>query len=304
MRNAVLTVFTSVAATAVHAQPTSDNFWADPINHPLMPLYVVGALMVVVVILILMVARQVFKVLRVLTEQLAREKAAKAGVPYVAPKSILAKWWDKVNASVPVEKERDIELDHEYDGIRELDNHLPPWWKALFYGNIAWSIVYLLVFHVYDLLPLSEEEYQNEVARAEEQRRVFEVTQPAAVVDLDALDFNNDPALIENGKKVFTNNNCGSCHRPDGGGNAIGPNLTDEYWLHGGSAKEIFTTIRDGVLDKGMPAWGRSIKPTDMRDVTYFIMSLQGTNPPDAKAPQGERVQKTGDKAAEERASL
>jgi cytochrome c oxidase cbb3-type subunit 3 len=86
---------------------------------------------------------------------------------------------------------------------------------------------------------------------------------------------------------VFTSNNCQQCHRTDGGGNAIGPNLTDAYWIHGGSIKNVFQTVKNGVVEKGMPAWGKVMSPTDVRDVTFYVMSLQGTDPPEAKKPQG-----------------
>jgi cytochrome c oxidase cbb3-type subunit 3 len=201
-------------------------------------------------------------------------------------------WWDrfleKVNASVPVEKEETIELDHNYDGIKELDNHLPPWWKWLFIGTVAWSAVYIFVYHFSYSLPLQEEEYQRELTVAAEEVRQYQATQPQAVVNEDALEYNADPEVIARGKVVFSNNVCGSCHRNDGGGNTIGPNLTDAYWLHGGDVKQIYKTIKDGAVEKGMPAWGNVMSAQNVLEVTYYVMSLSGTNPPDAKAPQGE----------------
>lgn len=288
MKKYMFTLIALVVSLGTRAQDAPARFMDDPVNHPMAPVYAVGALILVVLVLIMVIAFYLLRIINMLTEQVLQEKAAKAGVPYTAPKSFWLAWWEKINAVVPVEKEKDIELDHDFDGIRELDNHLPPWWKWLFYGTIAWSVIYLFVFHVYHWLPLSLAEYENEVARAEEQKRRIEALQPVAAIDLDKLEFIDDPAMIEKGKSVFMNLNCGSCHRNDGGGNAIGPNLTDAYWLHGGSAKNIYVTIRDGVIEKGMPAWGKAMSATDVRDVTFFIMSLQGSNPPDAKAPQGE----------------
>jgi cytochrome c oxidase cbb3-type subunit 3 len=113
------------------------------------------------------------------------------------------------------------------------------------------------------------------------------------VIDESKLEFTNDPALIEKGKNVFANNPCSSCHRADGGGNTIGPNLTDEYWIHGGDVKSVFNTIKNGAVDKGMPAWGKAMSAQDLRDVTFYILSLQGSNPPDAKAPQGDLFKQT-----------
>jgi cytochrome c oxidase cbb3-type subunit 3 len=226
--------------------------------------------------------------LNVLTEEAARSKAEQTGVEYRPTISWWQQIWERMNASVPVEQEKDIELDHSYDGIRELDNHLPPWWKWLFYGSIAFSVVYLIVYHVTGTLPLSGDEYKRELAVAEDQVRRYLASQPQAVIDENTLEYTADPEAIEKGKTVFINNNCGGCHRNDGGGNAIGPNITDEYWLHGGSVKDIFVTIRDGVVEKGMPAWGKTMSAQDVKNVTFFVMSLQGTNPPDAKKPQGE----------------
>jgi cytochrome c oxidase cbb3-type subunit 3 len=114
--------------------------------------------------------------------------------------------------------------------------------------------------------------------------------EPEKVAIEENLEFTNDKDLIEKGKVVFQNNSCGSCHKNDGGGNAIGPNLTDEYWLHGGETKSIYATIKNGVPDKGMPAWGKTMSNEDVRNATFYVISLQGTNPPDAKAAQGDKV--------------
>jgi cytochrome c oxidase cbb3-type subunit 3 len=257
-------------------------------NDPLLPIYLVGVALILLLVLVGIVAIYVFKVLRYLTEEAARQNALQSGRVYKPRET----WWNrfvrKMNASVPLEQEKEIELDHSYDGIRELDNHLPPWWKWLFYGTIAWAFVYFIVFHVTDSLPLSEDEYKHELALADEAIKKYQAAQPQAAIDENSLIYTQDAAAIDKGKSVFINNNCGGCHRNDGGGNTIGPNLADEYWLHGGQAKEIFLTIKNGVVEKGMPAWGKSMSPQDVRDVTFFVLSLQGTNPPDAKQPQGE----------------
>lgn len=265
------------------------RFWDDPFNHPMTPFYIVSAFVLIVVILVAAVAIYMIRILNVLTEQSEKERAQKKGVAYV-PKPT---WWSRfsqsMNASVAVEEEKSIELDHNYDGIKELDNHLPPWWKWLFYGTVGWAAVYLFVFHISSSLPLQSDEYQAELAQAEEQSRKMKASQPVQEIDANSLAFSADSAaLIDNGKKVFADNNCGSCHRADGGGNTIGPNLTDEYWLHGGHIKNVFATVKDGVVEKGMPAWGKALSPVQVRDVTFFIMSLQGTKPENAKSPQGE----------------
>ena len=257
-------------------------------NDPALPAYLTAGAVLLLLILVAFVGIYVIRVLKFLTEETTRHHTVHSEQHHAPRES----WWktfvQKMNASVPVEHEKDIEMDHSYDGIRELDNHLPPWWKWLFYGTIGWAVVYLIVFHVTDSLPLSLEEYKTELALADEQVRKHQASQPKSVIDENTLVYEQDAAIIENGKSIFIANNCGGCHRNDGGGNTIGPNLADEYWLHGGAIKDVFLTIKNGVVEKGMPAWGKSMSAQDVRDVTFFVMSLKGTNPPDAKAPQGE----------------
>lgn len=284
----IITMFFTLGAIAQGAEPAQKTFLDDPVNDPLLPVYLLTAFVFVVIILVAFVAIYLIKILNMLAAQAEQEQAQMQGVSYAPKVTLWEKFLEKVNARVPMEKEKEIELDHNYDGIRELDNHLPPWWTGLFYGTIAFAIVYIIVYHFTDSLPLQEQEYQQEVAQAEAQARKFQASQPQAVIDENALVYTADAASIGKGKVVFTNNNCGSCHRNDGGGNAIGPNLTDDYWIHGGDVKQIFLTIKNGVVEKGMPAWGKSMSPEDVKDVTFYVMSMLGTNPADAKAPQGE----------------
>lgn len=289
MRKLILVIITMLCMPGAFAQESARNlFWDDPINHPMLPLYMVIAFISVVIILVTVVAIYLIKILNMLTAQAEKQKAAKLGIAYRPRPKLWQKFVQQANASVPVADEKNIELDHSYDGIKELDNHLPPWWKWLFYGTIGWAAIYIVVFHFSDTLPLSLEEYENEITMAEEQARKLSAAQPPAVIDESNLTFTHDAALIEKGKTVFVNNSCGSCHRNDGGGNTIGPNLTDEYWLHGGDVKSVFQTIKNGAVEKGMPAWGKSMSPEDVRNVSFFVMSLQGTKPANAKAAQGE----------------
>lgn len=272
------------AQEATQSQP---SFWNNPLNHPMMPLYAISAFLVFVIILIVIVTVYLTRVINLLAVEAEKERAKKLGKVYVPRPTWWSKFVTQANNAVPVEEEASIEMDHSYDGIKELDNHLPPWWKWLFYGTIAWSVVYLFVYHVYGNQPLQQQEYENELASAEEQIAKFKASQPQAVIDENTLVYANDAAILSNGKTVFTTN-CVACHRADGGGNAIGPNLTDAYWLHKGDIKSIFSTIKVGVVEKGMPAWGKSVSPKDVRDVAFYVMSLQGTNPANAKAAQGD----------------
>jgi cytochrome c oxidase cbb3-type subunit 3 len=266
----------------------SASFWSDPFNHPMLPFYVAMTFLVITVLLVLLTMSYLVKVIKVLLRQNEMEKAERTGVKYVASPSMFEKFWQDINASVPVAKEQDIDLGHSYDGIRELDNHLPPWWKGLFYGCIIWGIGYLIVYHITDSFPLSLGEYQAELTTADEKAKALQASKPAEVIDENQLLYTADADLIGKGKIVFTSNNCGSCHRTDAGGNTIGPNLTDPYWIHGGSIKNIYMTINKGFVEKGMPAWGKVMSAADVRNVAFYVMSLQGSNPKDGKAPQGE----------------
>ena len=283
----VLGLFTTLNAWAQEATKEK-SFWDDPFNHPLLPFYSLIAFIFVIILLVIAVSVVLIRTMNLFIAQMEKQRAEKMGQVYVPESSWLGKLWDKLNAAVPVTQEKDIELDHNYDGIKELDNHLPPWWKWLFYLSIIWAFVYIGVYHLSYSLPLSGQEYENEVAQATAAQQKFLESQPKAVIDESTLVYTPDATILEKGKAVFVRNNCGSCHRKDGGGNAIGPNLTDEYWLHGGGIKNVFTTIKTGVVEKGMPAWGKSMSPTDVRDVAFFILSLQGTKPANAKASQGE----------------
>ncbi len=203
-------------------------------------------------------------------------------------------WWSKFYSSLwnikPVEKEADILLDHDYDGIRELDNHLPPWWTYLFYITIVFGVVYLLIYHVFNVLPLSIEEYDNKMAVAEEQAaaRKAAMREEGGFDEAD-VQFSDNAEDLASGERIFQMQ-CAACHLPDGGG-SIGPNLTDEYWLNGGKMSEIYYTIKVGVPAKGMISWEALLSPQQIRDVSSYIITLQGTNPQNPKAPQGEKFE-------------
>lgn len=287
MKKVILTlaVLLMMSIAGFSQEAAAPSFWDDPINHPLAPLYGLAGLVFVVLVLVITVSFVLLRSFNMLVEQTLKERAKQLGIEYVPQPSFWPRLTEKLNASVPIEKEKDIDLGHNYDGIRELDNHLPPWWKWLFYATIAWSVVYLVVYHVSSSLPLSADEYQQEVAAAEIQKKKSPV-----VIDPDKLEYTADAEIIGRGAKIFTNY-CTPCHRNDGGGTDNGPNLTDTYWIHGGHIKNVFSTVNAGFIPKGMPAWGKTMSQSDVRDVTFFVLSLQGTNPPNAKAPQGEQVQ-------------
>ena len=191
----------------------------------------------------------------------------------------------KLTRSKSMEQEADVMLDHDYDGIRELDNVLPPWWVNLFYGCVIFAIVYLVRFHVvgdYDQVT----EYQNELKTAQIEIEKYKESTPN-LFDVSKVELLTDAASIAKGKEIFSNA-CVACHRADAGGQ-IGPNLTDEYWIDGGGFKNVFHTIMEGGREgKGMVAWKASIKPEDIQKIASYVISLQGSNPKDPKPTEPE----------------
>lgn len=192
----------------------------------------------------------------------------------------------KLTQRPSMEKEKDLLMHHEYDGIRELDNVLPPWWVWLFYGTIIWGAVYVVNVHMLKVWPDQDTEYELEMAQAKADIEAYLALQ-AAAVDENTVVALTDNAALAAGKATFEEF-CKACHGAVGEGNAVGPNLADAFWLHGGSINDVFRTIKYGVAEKGMQSWKNELSPQDMQKVASYIMSLQGTNPPNAKEPQGE----------------
>lgn len=187
--------------------------------------------------------------------------------------------------SQPIENEGQLLLEHDYDGIKELDNTLPPWWVYLFYGCILFSVVYLVRFELMGG-DNQEMELKKEMAQAKIDVAEYMKTAPD-LMDEKSVTLLTDAAALSEGKAIFTTN-CVACHRADGGGN-IGPNLTDNHWILGGGIKNVFHTITNGGRDgKGMIAWKATLKPKEIQKVASYVLSLQGSNPKDAKAPDGE----------------
>lgn len=175
------------------------------------------------------------------------------------------------------------EFDHQFDGIRELDNRIPPWFSTLFLATIVWGVVYLLDYHVFSSSPLMVAEYNAEVAAADVQRRVFLASE--GTIDENALAPIKDPEVLKRAAGEFQKY-CISCHGPAGGG-IVGPNLTDQYWIHGGGIKNVYTTIKMGVPAKGMISWQLVFTPKQIQEIASYVLSLEGTNPANAKKPEG-----------------
>nr|WP_315132245.1 cbb3-type cytochrome c oxidase N-terminal domain-containing protein [uncultured Flavobacterium sp.] len=191
----------------------------------------------------------------------------------------------KLTKSEPIENEGQLLLDHDYDGIRELDNNLPPWWVYLFYACIVFAVVYLVRFEIMGA-DNQEMELTKEMAQAKIEVAEYMKTAPD-LMDEKTVTLLTDAAALAEGKTIFTTN-CAACHRADAGGQ-IGPNLTDDHWILGGGIKNVFHTLVNGGRDgKGMIAWKGTLKPKEMQKVASYVLSLRGSNPKDPKAPDGE----------------
>lgn len=178
--------------------------------------------------------------------------------------------------------DKDKLLDHEYDGIQELDNNLPTWWLWSFFITIIFAFIYWIHYSLSESGPTLDEELKQSMAMIQKNREKGAEPKEGAVAE--------DPAVIlASGQKIYKNY-CASCHREDGGG-LIGPNLTDSFWIHGkGDEPSLKSIIETGVLEKGMPAWKELLKPNDILAVTQFILSLKGKNV-SGKEPQGQKVE-------------
>lgn len=197
-------------------------------------------------------------------------------------------FFEMINASVAIEKEEDIMLDHNYDGIRELDNDLPPWWKYGFYITIVFAVIYLFNFHIIGGGYLQTDEYNASVYLAKIAKDDYQKMN-ANNVNESSVTLLTDKAEIAKGETLYKEN-CFACHGKLGEG-GVGPNLTDNYWIHGGSIKDIFISLKYGWPDKGMKSWQADFSPVQIHQIASYVKTLNGSNPANAKAPQGELYQ-------------
>jgi Cytochrome c, mono- and diheme variants len=242
-------------------------------------------------LLVLMILIAIELILGSIENIMFQTLSAEGKEKYLAAKNKKFEWtWaknvmSKLTRSRSLEREGEIILDHNYDGIRELDNVLPPWWVYLFYGTMIFAVIYLVRFHIvgdYD----QKLEYEQEEAAA--QLAIDEYKKTAKdLVDADTVEFLSDASDLSAGEKIFQSN-CVVCHMADGGG-GIGPNLTDEYWILGGGIKNIFHTISEGGRSgMGMEQWKKKMKPAEIAQVASYVLTLGGTTPANPKEPQGD----------------
>ena len=264
------------------------EYFIDSGEKPAFLEYPITQFFLLMVLLILVAIELILKSIENIMFQTLSEEAKER---YLEAKSKGWEWkWGrkmylKLLGSKPIEAEGEIILDHNYDGIKELDNKLPPWWLYLFYATVIFGVVYLVRFHIvgdYD----QELEYEMEVAAA--QLAIEEYKKTAKdLVDASTVELLTDASDLNAGKAIFETN-CVVCHMADGGG-GIGPNLTDEYWILGGGIKNVFNTISEGGrAGKGMVPWKQSLKPSEIAQVGSYLLTFQGTTPANPKAAEGD----------------
>ena len=200
------------------------------------------------------------------------------------PNEKAVSWWQSFTGLRPIEDEKDIMIKDSHDGIIELDNPTPPWFMYLFYSTILFGLIYLINYHVIQDGNIQETEYKTDMVKAEKERANYLKKFAQTINENNVVLSTSNKDLLE-GSKIY-NTNCVACHGNLGQG-GVGPNLTDQFWIHGASIKDLFKTITNGVPEKGMIAWNKTINPLQIQQVASYILSLQDTNPPGAKEPQG-----------------
>lgn len=283
LRNKTLLIIALIAPGALSASAAS--------NTEIMNGIALGAIIVTLILIIIVcfVLLRTFKVLSAII--LADQKTASAHTEAKEADLIIQKVhkqtvWQKILSLRPMAEEKDLLIMHDYDDIQELDNPIPAWFNWLFYGSVIFAFIYLLNYHVFNLGKLQDEEYAIEMKEAEVAKEAY-LAKSGNVIDENNVKLDAGEGVLSAGKAVFAQN-CVACHGQNAEG-IVGPNLTDEYWLHGGKINDIFKVIKYGVPEKGMISWEKQLTPKQISDVANYIESLKGTNPANPKAPQGEK---------------
>ncbi len=288
---------------AQEAEASTKSMWN---TDPLMGSVLVLVALVMVLVLITMVV--MINLAKLMLTEAEKAKAQAEGREYVEPIGILEGIWLKmkrtfITGKLYSEKEEreSMMLDHNYDGIQEMDYGMPPWLTYFFLITVGFGVIYMLNIYAFGIIPSQENEYIAEVAMAEAAIEEWRAGQ-ANLVDENSVEFSEEKAHLDAGMAIFMKD-CKVCHGEFGQG-GVGPNFTDEYWIHGGGIKDIFKTIKYGVPEKGMISWQNQLTPADMSAVASYIYIMQGTTPPAAdskgvpvvlKEPQGEIFAREGE---------
>ena len=266
------------------AVPASGNYYMD----------ILIAVFIAVAVLLLGFAFVLLNTFNVLSKELSQPSklpVAKPAEPleyeeWAALQKSKPGIFTKMLGLKPIEEEKDLMIDHEFDGIKELDNPVPGWFNFLFYGSIAVGIMYFVTYHVTHWGQSQEQEYATEMKQAAAEQKVY-LAKSANKIDESSVKVITEAATLDAGKAVY-NASCVACHGDKGQG-VVGPNLTDDFWIHGGSISNVFKTIKYGVPEKGMMSWEKTLSPKQISEVSNYILSLKGTSPANPKEPQGEK---------------
>lgn len=286
---AVLVIFMLLSSTGLFAQGTTPETTATAAKTiagmSAGTFYIMAGVLFIELLIILGLLINIKFLLKTEKEKFVTETATPEQIAEIKRNKL--SWWDRFNKLKPVSEEADLDLGHDYDGIRELDNRLPPWWLYGFYFTIIFAGIYLWRYHVSHTAPSSKEEYERSVAKAEARIQEY-MKKKGDAVDENTVKLLTSADDIAAGKAIFTDpSKCVVCHGPEGGGNAIGPNLTDDYWIYGGNIKDLFKTIKYGAKN-GMKSWKDDLSPKQIAQVASYIKTLRGTKPANAREPQGE----------------
>lgn len=285
---AALWLFSATAALAADPEPAkaaaSDQFGTT------MQWLFLGTIGVLTAVVAYVVMQTMRLYQDLLSTAIAKEQGKEVAAVILERAKTNKSWLDKAyfqlfgTGAVAIEKEADIMIDHPHDGIYELDNRLPPWWVSMFYATIVFAFGYLFYYHYLypeqnQLAEYTESVRKADILKADVAERQANLVNEKSVVAL------TDKKDLSAGQDIFIGK-CAACHGQKGEG-GVGPNMTDEYWLHGGGIKNVFSTVKYGVPDKGMISWQGQLSAKEIQNVSSYILTLKGTNPPNPKAPQG-----------------
>jgi cytochrome c oxidase cbb3-type subunit III len=288
LKGLIILLFSSILSSSAAAQENSIMTGMDSGKNfggmAMLDFYALVSVIAIELVVVFYLALMTKRAFGELSGEVEKIKEIKTGKD-----SSLSAWWNNLDKkwftkAIPVEKEADHLLDHDYDGIRELDNALPPWWKYGFYITIVVAFIYMYHYHVSKEGQNPEQEYAVEMEEGKKQEALY-MAKTKSMVDENNITL-SDASGIAAGQALYMQS-CVACHAADGGG-GIGPNLTDKNWIHGGSLNDIYKTIKIGYPEKGMQSWQSMYSPVQMKDLTSFVKSLVGTKPANPKEPQGE----------------
>jgi cytochrome c oxidase cbb3-type subunit 3 len=267
------------------------EYFIDSGDHPAFIKYPMVGLFLVVFLFLLVAIEIVVSAIDNVTYHMLTEEQRKQLEEAQTISFTESKWFQKIMDSMTrsksIEQESDVMLNHDYDGIKELDNVLPPWWVNLFYATIIFALIYLVRFHVMGDYNQAQE-FDQEVAAANLEIEKNKLNSPREEITIDKVTLLTDASSLAKGKEIYINA-CAACHKADGGG-VVGPNLTDEHWINGGGIKNVFKLIAEGSKNNAtMIGWAKTLGTTEVQKVASYVLSLQGTKPAGAKPAEGEK---------------